>query len=113
MSEITPSHRWLDAAAHIWPYLSGLFLTLAATVRLWWHGRQAIKKRIVTLETLAEHSVSHEDLQACRDDVRAADEKNLTLIFGEIRSLREEHNTDAKVNAQQHMDILSKMNGRS
>jgi len=106
---MTPVHKTLDLLQHVWPYISGVFLSFIAVFRMWWIDRKKMRRRMNNLEILAENSVSHKDLQACRDDVRAADEKNLMLIFSEIKSLREEHNADAKVNAQQHMDILNQV----
>ena len=97
-----PPHRILDVLSHLWPYVSGIALTLLATVRLWWYDRKETKRRIGTLEVMAEHMVTKDDLQACRDDVRATDDKNLEKLYQEIK-------TNTAQNAQQHQDIMAQM----
>lgn len=83
----------------MWPFISGIVLTIIAVIKLWWSDRQAVKRRIIALEVIAEASVSKSELQACRDDVRVVDESNLEKIYGLIRDNNEN-------NAQQHQDIM-------
>ena len=92
----------LDMLGHIYPYVAGLFITMVAIVRLWLFNRKEIKKRILTLEIMAERMASQEDLQACRDEVRHVDEQNLEKIYQEMK----ENNRD---NANQHSDILKQI----
>lgn len=98
----TQTHRWLDYLDHLWPYISGVFITLLAVIRLWWYDRHQTRKRIGNLEVLAEHMVTTADLQACRDNVRDDDEKNMEKVFAEIKELTKE-------NAAQHQDIMKQI----
>jgi len=95
-------HKVLDFVSHLWPYISGVVVTLLAGIRLWWYEKQVTKKRIRTLEALATNMVSKQDLQACRDDVRAVDEKNLDKLSGDIRE-------NMKQNAKEHQDIMKQI----
>ena len=97
-------HKMLDVLSHIYPYVAGIFITMVAVVRLWWHNRQETRRRIATLEIMAERMASQDDLQACRDEVRHVDEQNLEKIYNEMK----ENNRD---NAQQHNDILNQSIG--
>lgn len=92
----------IDAIQHLWPVISGLALTFVAVFRLWWHDRRETKKRIGTLEVMAEHMVTKADLRACREDVRDDHEESLEKIYNEIK-------TNNSENAQQHQDIMAQM----
>lgn len=94
------THKILDVLEHIWPYVSGIVLTMAAGVRLWWYDRRQVKHRIATLEVLAEQSVTQRDLQECRDDVRNDDDSNLNKIYNKIDEITRD-------NSQQHQDIMN------
>lgn len=98
----TNTHNILDVLDRVWPYVSGVAVTILATVRLWWHDKKVTKARINTLEVMAEHMVTKDELQACRDDVREEDESNLEKIYKEIKENNQE-------NARQHQDILKQV----
>ena len=102
-------HRLLDYLSHLWPYFSGFFLIMVAGLKLWWHDRKAVKKRIATLEKLAENSVTHADLRKCREDVDNQDDTNLKSVIGEIKTLRTDIKQDTKDNHAAHERIMSKM----
>ncbi|MBT8450283.1 MAG: hypothetical protein KJO69_11365, partial [Gammaproteobacteria bacterium] len=89
-------------------------------VKIWWTVRKAKEKRISALEILAEHWVTREDLHACREDVRATDDKNLEIVFNEIKGLRKEVTTlvadNRKENTSEHNEIkgiiIDKLSGQ-
>ena len=89
--------------------MSGIVITIMAGFRLWWHDKQVVKKRIATLESLAEHMASKDDLIECRDDVDKQDADNLKAVLVEIQAVRRENRDSDETNSQQHQDILHKM----
>ena len=89
----------------IWPYITGLFLVTVAMFKTWMHDR----KRITTLEVLAENMVTHGDLQKCREDVRNAEEKQLQGVYADIKSLAKQAREDMKQNAKQHSEIMNQI----
>jgi hypothetical protein len=113
-------HRVLNILEHLWPYVSGLVLIMGATMKLWWHGRREIKKRIVVLEKLAENGASQDDLRDCRAGVDEQDAENLKIVLGEIKELRgeirqdtkesvEARKQDTKENVEAHSKIMDKV----
>jgi len=98
----TGLHKILNIFEHVYPYIAGFILTMFALTKLWLRDRKETKKRIGTLEVMAEHMVTQEDLQECRDEVRHVDEQNLEKIYDEIKA-------NTKENAQQHQDISNNM----
>ena len=98
----TNTHKALDFIEHLWPLLSGIVITLLAIIKLWWHSHRETKSRIKNLEVLAENSVTHKELQACRDNVREEDERNLTAVLKEMKD-------QSKENASQHENIVNQI----
>ena len=96
------THKVIDEVSKVWPLISGVALTISASIGLWWHDRKETKKRIGTLETLATNMVTQKELQACRDDVREDHVENLEKIYNEIKENTSE-------NARQHQDIMSQI----
>ena len=75
---------------------------MVGAFRLFWHDRKETKHRIATLEKIAEHAVTYRDLQACRDDVRAEDNKNLEIMYTKIEEL-------SRQNAEQHTEMINQV----
>jgi hypothetical protein len=100
------THKLLDAALHVWPFLAAIGAMILTGIKLWWSDRQQIKRETSDLRRvvlwLKENSVTHKELHDCRDDVRAADDQNLEKIYKEIK-------INQQVNAQQHQDIMSEI----
>lgn len=97
--DVPPTQKFIDWLTHVWPVISGLFLTMVMVTRLWWSDKVETKKRITSLEILAEHTASKNDLRKCRDEVRTVDEHNLE----KIQQLIHEGN---KENQEQHADLM-------
>ena len=96
-------HKILDYLSHIYPYIAGFFLFTAAGFKLWWHDRKVVKKRITTLEALAENMATQDDLRDCRDGVDKQDADNLKVVLDEIK-------TGERRNDEKHDAILKDMN---
>ena len=113
MDNFNIEHRLLNWIEHLWPYISGLVVTIVAAIRLWWYDRGKLKKQINDNSTLVGHitecMVTHEDLIECRDSVDEQDADNLKNVLNEIKTLRQEIKNDTEKNSQQHLDILHKM----
>lgn len=93
-----PHPKWLTWLDHTWPYITGVVVTIIAGVKLWWHDRKETKRRIANLEIMAEHMISRDELQACREDVRREDKDILEKIDHSIEE-----------NAKQHQDIMKQI----
>lgn len=97
-----PHGKILDLIDHIWPYLTGLTALLVGGVKLWWSDRNAAKREVADLRKvvlwLKEHAVTGDELHECRKEVREVDDKNLDMIFKEMRAHTER-------NAAQHEEI--------
>ena len=102
-------HKLLDYAQHLGVYVGGVFAVFSAAFGMWWKDKKAVKKRIATLESLAEHMASKDDLIECRDDVDKQDADNLKAVLVEIQAVRRENRDSDETNSQQHQDILHKM----
>ena len=107
------THKILDILQHLWPYVSGLFITLAAGARLWWLNYKRTEQRISNVETLAEQAVTEKRLQQCKAEVFHHDAGIEEKILKEIRSIRDEihgirHETreDFRSNSEAHEHIL-------
>ena len=112
----TPSHKWLDAAQHLWPYVSGVFITMIAVVKLWWSDRKETKRRITNVELIAETAVTEARLQECKTDVLVHDAtveerilEELKILAQETKELRADMREDNQANAKQHQDILTEV----
>ena len=105
----TVEHKILDYLSHIWPYVSGVFLVMVAGFKLWWYDKKVVKKRIATLESIAEHMASKDDLRECRDSVDKQDADNLKVVLTEIQTIRRENSDNIETNSQQHLDIMHQM----
>lgn len=103
------THKVLDFLEHLWPYISGMVVVFIGSIRLWWTDRKNTRKRIQTLEVLAENMVTTDDLHVCRDEVREQDEKNLDMVFKELKGLRGEIKEESRINAQQHQDLMKQI----
>jgi len=95
-------HRILDWLEHLWPFIAGISVTLLAIAKLWWYSRQQIKKRVSTLEVLAEHLATKEDIRNCREEVRQTSN-------GHLKSLYDEMKANNAANNEQHLDILKEI----
>lgn len=95
-------HKIADALQHAWPVIAGFISFSLIGFKVWWLDRRNTKNRIKNLEILAEQTVYKSDLQACRDDVREVDDKNLEKISEEIKEL-------SRRNAEEHTDIMKQM----
>jgi len=111
-----PSHKWLDAAQHLWPYISGFILTMFAVVKLWWNDRKETKKRIANVEKIAESAVTEARLQECKTDVLGHDItveerilEELKVLATETKELRQDMREDNIANAKAHQDILKEV----
>lgn len=113
MAHIEGGHKLLHIFEHIWPYVTGVFAVIIGGLKLWWSDKQKTKKRISNIEYitqwLKENSITSDDLKACREEVREVDDKNLEVIFDEIKTLRRDIRHDSKSNAEQHQDILKQI----
>ena len=111
----TQTHKILDFLQHIWPYVyavvTGLGVMFVAMIRFAWHRHKELKEQqseqAAAIIAINENMVTTPQLHACREDVRDDDEKNLDLIFNEIRDLRKEARTEAAANAKQHKEIMT------
>ena len=87
-------HKVTHWILEIWPILSALFLTFVMAVKLLLADRAKNKREIREVRELAlwlkSNTVTHPELQACRDDVREVDDKNLNIIFGELKTIKED-----------------------
>ena len=83
--------------------MSGIAITIMAVFRLWWYDKKVVKKRIATLETLANNMATQSDLRDCRDSVDKQDADNLKAVLDEIK-------TSERRNDEKHDDILKDMN---
>ena len=104
MPDSTP--KWLDAAEHLAPYVTGGLLTVAAGVRWWWRGHKALQKRITNLEVIAENCVLKDDLIECKLDVDKAIEEK---ILPEISKVHERVTQQIKDDAIAHERLYSAM----
>ena len=96
-------HKILNWLEHIWPLMSGIAITIMAVFRLWWYDKKVVKKRIATLESLAEHMATQDDLRECREGVDKQDADNLKVVLDEIK-------TGERRNDEKHNAILKDMN---
>ena len=106
MPHFETGHKILDILEHIWPYVTGMTVTLLAAMKLWWSDRKETKKRInenaEAIRAISSNMVSHDDLHACREDVRDVDDENLIRVLDRIEE-------NAKDNARQHLDIMNQI----
>lgn len=103
----TQTHKAFDLLQHVWPYISGMFITLVAIVKFWFAERKALNSRIKNLEIIAENSATKAELYSCKEEVYAQDLINLEKIYEEIKILRKESQDEAHSNSQQHQDIMN------
>ena len=101
------THKVLDVLQHTWPYVSGVIITMMAGLKLWWSTHRNTQKRITTLENDVKQTVTHEELHACRDDVRDTDVENENKILTEIKHIREDMREDNRINSKAHQDIIT------
>ena len=97
----TATHKILVWLEHLWPYISGMVITLLAAAKLWWYDKQQMKQRIANIEIIAQNAVTKSELQACREDVRKEDR----LILKEIQESN-------KLNQEQHEHIVDLIIGK-
>lgn len=100
------THGILDFLQHLWPYVLGVFTAIGTAFGMYWADRRDTKRRVINLEKLiellSERSITHADLAACREDVRASDD----AAVGKIYQLIRENNV---TNAEQHNDIMKEI----
>ena len=80
-----------------------------AAFGLWYHDRKADKKRITTLERLAENTPTKQDLKDCSDDKDSQHNEGIKDVLKAVQGVRNEISETNKINSQQHLDILSKV----
>ena len=97
---MSENHNYLRVLEQIWPALAGVVLTVAAGVQAVWNTHRTTKRRITVLETIAEHVVTQQELQSCRDSVRDEQTKHIENLYNEMRRSNEE-------NSKEHMAILN------
>ena len=103
------THKWLDFAQHLGYYISGFFTVVMAVFGLWWHDRKTDKKRITTLERLAENTPTKQDLMDCSDDKDAQHHEGIKDVLKAVQGVRDDNKKSNETNSQQHQDILEKM----
>ena len=102
-------HKILNWLEHIWPLMSGIAITIMAVFRLWWYDKKVVKKRIATLEALADNMATQSDLRDCRDSVDKQDAENLKVVLLEIKGVRNDIRQDTASNNNQHQAIRKDM----
>ena len=112
----TMSQKFMEAMHQLWPYVSGIFITIIAIIKLWWSDRNKTQHRIANVEKIAEHAITEKRLQECKVDVLGHDVTveerillELKIIAEETKELREDMREDNKTNAQAHQDIMNTM----
>ena len=86
-----------------------MFLFAAAGFKLWLHDKRKVKKRIATLEVLAENMATQADLRKCRTGVDKQDAENLKVVLLEIKGVRNDIRQDTASNNNQHQAIRKDM----
>lgn len=105
----TNTHKLLDVVEHLWPYISGLILTMVVIVKMWWYNHNEVKRRINTLEKLAEMSATKIDLHECKAEVSGVDNANLEKIYNKLSEQQKDNAIQQQNNAKEHQDILQQM----
>ena len=95
MSDLQFEHKYLHYAKDLWPFVTGLFGVVFAAFKLMWY-------------RLTNNYVTKAELKACREDVRRVDEKNLDIVFKEIRMLRSESESRHHEIMKQIINVLDK-----
>ena len=102
-------HKILNYLEHLWPYISGFFLIMTATLKLWLHERKKVKQRIVTLEKLAENTATKDDLKECSKEKDDQHHEGIKDVLSELQGVRSEISSNNEINSQQHLDIMHEM----
>ena len=92
-------HKLIHYAKELWPYFAAFFsafiLIAVSAFKLMWY-------------RLTNKYATKEQLKLCREDVRRADEKNLDIVFKEIRMLRSESESRHHEVMNQIIKVLGK-----
>ena len=107
--DVTPSHKILDTLQHLSVYLSGVFAFILAAIGMWWRDRRADKKRIYTLEMLAEGMATKDELAECGKDKDKQHHEGIKDVLKAVQGVRDDNKKSNETNSQQHQDILEKM----
>ena len=103
-------HKVLDFLQHLWPYVSGAIIGMFTLITMLLKNKKRIEDRIVSLEILAERSVTHDDLTDCKKEVDAQDRTLAKEMLTEVKGLRVEMREDARANQAEHKEIQQDLN---
>ena len=95
MSDLQFEHKYLHYAKDLWPFVTGFLVVIFAAFKLMWY-------------RLTSNYVTKAELKACREDVRAVDDKNLNTVFKEIRIMRSENESRHHEIMNQIINVLGK-----
>ncbi len=102
-------HKILNYIEHLWPYISGFFLVMVATFKLWLYERKKVKQRILTLEKLAENAATKDDLKDCSNEKDRQHHEGIKDVLSELQAVRKENSDNIETNSEQHLDIMHEM----
>ena len=90
----------LRVLEQVWPVAAGAILTMAAGIQTMWNTHKNTRRRIAILETIAEHVVTQQEMQVCKDLMRDEHDSNIEKLYREIKENNQE-------NHRQHQDMMN------
>ena len=100
-------HKILNYIEHLWPYISGFFLVMVATFKLWLYERKKVKQRILTLEKLAENAATKDDLKDCSNEKDRQHHEGIKDVLIKLDKNMEEHGEILEKMNDQHAETLN------